>query len=141
MSPPGHGRTEKRPGRHGYLASGQPPGADPPWRLRSTFGCVPWAGIMPTLCPRLLYPSKAVALVAAAKVFSPVPRTDPCAAANWLFDHRVGAQHEPGRNLMADRFCGLEIYDQLKCGRLFYREISGLRAAQYFGELPSHLPI
>jgi hypothetical protein len=28
---------------------------------------------MPTLCPRLLYPSKAVALVAAAKVFSPVP--------------------------------------------------------------------
>ena len=29
---------------------------------------------MPTLCPRLLYPSKAVALVAAAKVFSAVPK-------------------------------------------------------------------
>jgi hypothetical protein len=32
MTGKGHGRTEKRPGRHGYLASGQPPGADPPWR-------------------------------------------------------------------------------------------------------------
>jgi hypothetical protein len=28
----GQGRTEKRPGRRGYLASGQPPGADPAWR-------------------------------------------------------------------------------------------------------------
>ena len=23
------------------IASGQPPGVDPPWRLRPTFGCVP----------------------------------------------------------------------------------------------------
>jgi hypothetical protein len=28
----GQVRTEKRPGRQGYLASVQPPGADPPWR-------------------------------------------------------------------------------------------------------------
>jgi hypothetical protein len=40
----GHGRTKKMLGRHGYLASGQPPGADPPWRLCPTFGCVPDSG-------------------------------------------------------------------------------------------------
>src|SRR5262245_1223060 len=58
-----------------------------------------------------------------------------------LFDYPVGAKHQPGRDLMTDLFRNLEIYHQLEFGWLFYREISGLRAAENFGELPGQLPI
>jgi hypothetical protein len=47
-----------------------------------------------------------------------------------LFDHLVSAQHEPGRDLMADRLRGLEIDDQLKPRRLLDRQIRRLDAAQ-----------
>ncbi len=34
-------------------------------------------------------------------------------------DHLVGAEHQAGRNFMADRFCKLQIDDQLELGWLF----------------------
>ena len=47
-----------------------------------------------------------------------------------LFDHLVGAEHQAGRNFMAERFCKLQIDDQLELGWLFDREIGRLCAAQ-----------
>ena len=52
------------------------------------------------------------------------------AAKQPLFDHLVGAEHHAGRTFMADRFCKLQIDDQLELGWLFDREIGRLCAAQ-----------
>jgi hypothetical protein len=38
-----------------------------------------------------------------------------------LFDHLVGAQHEPGWNVKTDRLRGLKIDNQLEPGRLLDR--------------------
>jgi hypothetical protein len=53
----------------------------------------------------------------------------------FLFDHLIGAQHEPRRDLVIDRLRGLEINDQFKSGGLLDWKISRLRAAQQLGEL------
>jgi hypothetical protein len=47
-----------------------------------------------------------------------------------LFDHLIGAQHQAGGNLMAHRFCGLQIGDQLELSLLFDQKIGRLCAAQ-----------
>ena len=54
-----------------------------------------------------------------------------------LFDHRVGAEHQAGRNFMADRFCKLQIDDQLELGWLFDPEIGRLCAAQDSYAIPA----
>src|SRR5262245_37407452 len=62
----------------------------------------------------------------------------PCSKKHSLFDHLVGAQHEAGRDLMADRLRGLEIDDQLEPRRLLDWQIRRLDAAQQLGELAAH---
>ena len=55
-----------------------------------------------------------------------VPNPDSWTAANdALFDHLVGAQKECGRKFNADRFCRLQIYDQLVLGRLLIGRSTG----------------
>ena len=56
-----------------------------------------------------------------------------------LFDHLVGAQHEAGGDLVADRLCGLEIDHQFEPGRLLDRKIGRLSAAQHLGDQPRPL--
>jgi hypothetical protein len=50
--------------------------------------------------------------------------------ARRLFDDLIGAQQQRRRNGEAERFSGLEIYDELEFRRLFDRQISGLRPFQ-----------
>src|SRR6516165_8486585 len=50
------------------------------------------------------------------------------------FDYLVSAQHEPSRDLMADRLRGLKIDDQLKRGRLLDRKIGRLGASQHLDD-------
>jgi hypothetical protein len=45
-------------------------------------------------------------------------------------DHLVGAQYQPGRNLMTNCLCGLEIDDQLEVARLLDRKIIRCYAAE-----------
>lgn len=45
-------------------------------------------------------------------------------------DHFVGAHQDRRWHDEAERFGSLEIYDQLECGRLLHRQISGLGAVQ-----------
>jgi len=47
-----------------------------------------------------------------------------------LLDHLVGGEDELGRNLQAERFCGLAVDDQLELGRLDDRQVGRLGAAQ-----------
>ena len=44
-----------------------------------------------------------------------------------LFDHLVGASEECGRDIEAERFGGLEVHHQFELGRLFDRQVGGLR--------------
>src|SRR6266516_1449992 len=55
-------------------------------------------------------------------------------------DHPVGAQHERGWQLEADRLRGLQIDRQLEPSRLLDRDVTDLLAAKDFGQLPRQLP-
>src|SRR5579872_335812 len=44
------------------------------------------------------------------------------------FDHLVGAREQRGRDCQAERLRGLEVDHKIKLGRLFDRQIGGLRA-------------
>ena len=52
-----------------------------------------------------------------------------------LFDHPVRANEQGVRDLDAERFGRLEIDHHLEFGRLFDRDVRGLRAAEELGEL------
>jgi hypothetical protein len=41
--------------------------------------------------------------------------------------HLVGASEECGRDIEAERFGGLEVHHQFELGRLFDRQVGGLR--------------
>src|SRR5262249_46173186 len=56
------------------------------------------------------------------------------------FDHLVGAQHERGWNLEADRLRGLQVDRQLEPRRLLDRDVTDLLAAKDFGQLARQLP-
>jgi hypothetical protein len=47
-----------------------------------------------------------------------------------LFDHLVGTQDKPGRNLMPDRLCGFEIDGQFEVGPLLDGQIGRSCAAE-----------
>jgi hypothetical protein len=50
-----------------------------------------------------------------------------CGAAKLrLFDHLVGERQQIVGNVNAERFCGLEIDDQLELGDMLDRQIAGL---------------
>ena len=57
-----------------------------------------------------------------------------------LLDHLVGAQQYRRWNCDADRFGGLEIYDKLKFGWLFDRQIARLCASEYFIDVRGRTP-
>src|SRR4029453_6450921 len=79
---------------------------------KRNFSCGSWAGITPTLSPRLFYPRKAVALAAAAKVFSPVPIADVSACSEVRkssLDNVIGLGEERGRDCQPQSFCGVLI--------------------------------
>ncbi len=51
-----------------------------------------------------------------------------------LFDHLIGAEHEPGWNLMTNRLRCRKIDNQFKNGRLLGRQIGRLNAAQHLDQ-------
>ena len=58
-----------------------------------------------------------------------------------LFDHPVGAQHQPRRNFVADRLGGLEIDHQFEVRGLLHRQVGRFGAAQHLDDLARSLPV
>jgi hypothetical protein len=56
---------------------------------------------------------------------SQVPQADSCRS----LDHLVGAQEDRLWDCQAERFCGLEIYDEIEVGRLLYWKFARLSIA------------
>src|SRR5882672_11291436 len=64
----------------------------------------------------------------------PIPDSRTAANAS-LFDHLGGAGEQRGRQVEAERFCGLEVDDKLELGRLLDRKLASALACKDSGDI------